>query len=416
MNNICIDSRTVKKNDIFIAIKGEKFHASEFIPEVLKKEPQCIVCNNDELTQKILQNLFIPSSTKIILVDDTTKYLQQIAKEHLKKWQDDNHVAFAISGSNGKTTTKEMLFHILNSLFPNKINATKANNNNHIGVPLTILDTHEDHIFSIIELGSNHPGEMQLLMDIVQPHFGTTTNIGATHLEFFDTLENVFIEETKIYESISKSSQKSKCFFLNQNDEYLKKLPQEKWCHVLGENPLFKNLSAPKVTGEHNLWNLCVACEIAYYFYPQYEKEIIHAALNFSPTKNRSEWMQVENTAIFLDAYNANPSSMKAAIEGFLSTAEENEKILLVLGDMYELGTHTEECHQEITKFLNQKNIQECRFIGTFSDFYQRNYLGKSLTFSDSESYKNQFLLELKKFDRVFIKGSRGVKLEKLLF
>jgi UDP-N-acetylmuramoyl-tripeptide--D-alanyl-D-alanine ligase len=265
-------------------------------------------------------------------------FLQELSHQHIKHWKSLSpaHTVFAISGSNGKTTHKEMLSFILKSLKPHQIVATEKNNNNHLGVPLTLLGVSEETEMVVLELGSNHPGEIKVLCDIAEPSAGITTNIGATHLEFFGSEEKVFEEEAYLYHAVESSTHGHGFFLINQDDEHLKGLPLTSGSVSYGVNPGVMarvtlveegavidyqgkclKVKNEHITGNHNKLNLITCLFIATHFYPELVNELTEAASHFRPTKNRSEWITFEDRSIYLDAYNANPSSMKAALLGF---------------------------------------------------------------------------------------------------
>jgi UDP-N-acetylmuramoyl-tripeptide--D-alanyl-D-alanine ligase len=365
-------------------------------------------------------------------------FLQEVSHEHIKDWKTKNsrNTIFAISGSNGKTTHKEMLTYLLKYVIPEKVISTEKNNNNHLGVPLTLLGVTEKTQIVILELGSNHPGEIKVLCDIAQPNAGVTTNIGATHLEFFGSEQNVFEEESYLYHAV-RTYQGKGPYLINLDDPFLKNLKPFLGSITYGEDPaamaritFFKDgadiifnqtrLSArnSEITGRHNIFNLITSLFIACSLYPEYQSEFIEACKSFRPTKNRSEWIQFEKRAVYLDAYNANPSSMKAALQGFkeniLEQGFELKDACIVLGDMNELGDATPQYHKELGIFIKDLGFPNVFFVGHFSSYYLiGNPHGQSR--ASSAEFKSEYRSEcLKKYAIHFIKGSRSLQLESL--
>jgi UDP-N-acetylmuramoyl-tripeptide--D-alanyl-D-alanine ligase len=438
--NFITDSRKYNHPAAFVAIPGAKVNPLNLITPILDQGCPLVIyqknLENDELIQKL--SLRFPTS-KFLPVSDSVTFLQQLTNSHIQEWKtaDPHHTVFAISGSNGKTTHKEMLSHILKTIRPNKIVATEKNNNNHLGVPLTLLNVHEQTEMVVLELGSNHPGEIKVLCDIAVPNAGLTTNIGATHLEFFGTEEKVFTEEGYLYYAV-KNQLKDKGFYLiNLDDPFLSTLPLFPGAITYGENPKamarvtflengaeinYKGESLrvinDSITGRHNKLNLVTCAFIAHQFYPSEKDSIIQAALKFRPTKNRSEWIEFEKTPVYLDAYNANPSSMKAALEGFKNAVLEKNMSLdeacVVLGDMNELGESTQRYHQEIGQFVQALGFKNAFFIGRFSSFYLQGH-SEGQGRASAALFKQEYRTEmLKKFRIHFIKGSRSLQLESL--
>jgi UDP-N-acetylmuramoyl-tripeptide--D-alanyl-D-alanine ligase len=438
--NFCTDTRKYWHPSVFVAIPGVKVNPLDIIDDILTQGCPLVFYQKDSINDEKVKHLKkIYASTEFVSTTDSVTFLQEISHEHIKEWKakDGRHTVFAISGSNGKTTHKEMLSFILNEVIPGKVVSTEKNNNNHLGVPLTLLGVSDKTEIVILELGSNHPGEIKVLCDIAQPNAGLTTNIGATHLEFFGTEEKVFEEEAYLYRAVKEITHGQGFYLINTDDPFLSKLPPCAGTIQYGSAPSaqakisyledgaqidykLETITAKNayITGQHNKLNLITCLFIATSFFPEKKVQLIEACNNFRPTKNRSEWIQFENRSIYLDAYNANPSSMKAALEGF------KESVLLqgfslsdacvVLGDMYELGDATPQYHQNIGEFVQKLGFINVFFVGQFAPYYMKGFaLGHAkLSSADfKQEYRNQCL---KKFPIHFIKGSRGIKLEHL--
>jgi UDP-N-acetylmuramoyl-tripeptide--D-alanyl-D-alanine ligase len=436
----CTDTRKYHHPSAFVAIPGAKTNPLDVIDHLLNQGcPAVFYQKNTENSDKVknLQDKF--PKTSFFAVTDSVTFLQELSHAHIKYWKKLNprHIVFAISGSNGKTTHKEMLAFILKTIRPNQIVATEKNNNNHLGVPLTLLQVKEETEMVVLELGSNHPGEIKVLCEIATPNAGLTTNIGATHLEFFGTEEKVFDEEAYLYHAVKKVTSGEGFYLINKDDPFLKKLEPFKSAVTYGEsenvaarvsflengasmNYKGQNLVAKNefITGRHNKLNLITCAFIANHFYPEYGDQILKAASDFRPTKNRSEWIDVEGRAVYLDAYNANPSSMKAALEGFKESVLERgmslDESCVVLGDMNELGDSTPEYHQDVASFVRELGFNHVYFIGRYSAHYLKGHSaaqGRSSTMEFRPEYRGELL---KKYRIHFIKGSRSLQLESL--
>jgi UDP-N-acetylmuramoyl-tripeptide--D-alanyl-D-alanine ligase len=434
------DTRKYKHPGVFVAIPGSKVNPLDVINNLLDQGcPIVIFQENDENLRKaeVLSKNY-PLS-KFLPVTDSVLFLQELTALHTRSWlaSDKKNTVFAISGSNGKTTHKEMLAFILNKIIPGKVVATEKNNNNHLGVPLTLLGINDHTEMIVLELGSNHPGEIKTLCDIASPNAGITTNIGATHLEFFGTEEKVFEEEGYLYHAVKANTHGEGFYLINLDDPYLNKLTSFKGAITLGEgvhamavielhhdgasiryNNQEIQVSNKQITGKHNKINLITCAFIAHHFYPALKEKIIAAAGEFRPTKNRSEWLVFEQRDVFLDAYNANPSSMKAALEGFKESVLQKglglSEACVVLGDMNELGEEAPRYHREIGQIIKELNFKNVYFIGRFAGNYQEGFPEGKGHHSVSD-FKAQYRERIFQQHQIhFIKGSRSLQLESL--
>jgi len=437
---ICTDSRQYKHGEVFVALKGENFDAFNFIETILKKECPVIVYNhcekNKEQIRKWAQDYYL---TSFIGVSDTVLYIQQLGHLHIKNWleQKPNRKIIGITGSNGKTTHKEMLFHFLNTIAPGKVVATQGNLNNQIGVPLTLCTVNENHDYAIIEMGTNHSGEIPLLARLAMPNCGLITNIGSAHIEFFHNEENIFKEKSSLYHVVIENTEGEGAFVICADDPFLSQLPQSKSLVSFGENqgelrihceetsvkidyPHQKILLQNElITGKHNLKNMACTFILANLLIPGYENELSEAAQKFEPRKNRASWITQEHQTFFLDAYNANPSSMKASILAFFETAKRKNislnETLFVLGDMNELGEHAQKFHREIGQLLLQLGAQEVAFVGRYNAYYREGFSIKCSSFNDKAEFNLAWPQLRKKFNYFFLKASRSLQLESLL-
>lgn len=434
------DTRKYNQPSAFVAIPGQKVNPLDLIEGILEKGCQLIIYQESSENSLKVKNL-IKKFPKVcfVSVSDSVSFLQELSSLHVKNWKEQsrNHIIFSISGSNGKTTHKEMLSHILKTVFPGKIVATEKNNNNHLGVPLTLLEINDQTEFVVLELGSNHPGEIKVLCDIADANAGLTTNIGATHLEFFGTEEKVFEEEGYLYHAIKKTTNDEGFYLINVDDPFLKKLPPTKGSVLYGESNVaearvtfLENGAAIEykgqkilatndhITGRHNKFNLITSVFIASHFYPNELQKILEAAKSFKPTKNRSEWIKFDNKDIYLDAYNANPSSMKAALLGFKESVQEKgfsiDEACVVLGDMNELGDSASQYHEDVGNYVSKLGFKNVFFVGRYAPFYRKGFQhGESR--NSSAEFKQEYRGScLKKYPIHFIKGSRSLQLESL--
>jgi UDP-N-acetylmuramoyl-tripeptide--D-alanyl-D-alanine ligase len=422
---LCTDNRLLTDEDIFIAIVGERFNPLEHLDIVLNSGCRFVVYEKNQLNEEKIKSY--EKNLVFIQVSNIEEFIQEAGKAVAIDYKNRGGKIIAISGSNGKTTTKEMLFHILsNATSSSEVICTQKNYNNHLGVPFTLFQITESTNYAIVELGSNHPGEIETLCHILEPQYGITTNIGDTHLEFFQNRENVFKEEGVLHKYTTKK------FFLNTDDEYLKTITSGKNLQSYGtdsdeNNLVFSHGSVEinditikntNITGAHNFYNLAAAYIIAVEVLST-DNKIKESAESFKPTKNRSEWLSLKDQKIYLDAYNANPSSMILAIKGFADHlasigAKENESCV-VIGDMNELGNDASRYHEELGESLNSFEFGDVFFVGRHASDYNKNFKGTSTLMDDSATLRNSYTGCIAKYKYVFIKGSRSLQLETIL-
>ena len=420
-----VDNRLLNSDSLFIAIVGQKYNPLNDLEKVIASGCEFVAYekneNNDEFINSYTEKI------NFIAVTDITLFIQEVGKLVADEFRNVGGKIIAISGSNGKTTTKEMLYHIINEVKRKKVICTQKNNNNHLGVPFTLFQIRPETEYAIIELGSNHPGEIEVLCNIVSPQFGVTTNIGDTHLEFFGDRKSVFEEEGFLHKTTST------CFFKNCDDSYLENITKNDAVVEYGVDgndynfdfnidSVFVNnieIKNSQITGKHNYTNLAVSFMIAKHLKVGTDEDLVFAANSFVPTSNRSQWIDFDEKKVFLDAYNANPSSMKLSLNGFLEKAIQmggNEStIAIIAGDMNELGENASDFHREVGDFILDKGILTNIFIGKFADDYVAD--GKAHTFKfESVDALSPHLNELTKSTKyLFIKGSRSLQLERIL-
>ena len=418
---ICTDTRSSDiKNSIFFGIKGDNFDGNLYVEKALEMGAKYAVTESNNYT----------SNPKLIYVKNTITTLQLLAKLHRENF---SIPIISITGSNGKTTTKEILYHLLSTKFSTC--CTKGNYNNHIGVPLTILSLNEKHEIGIIELGANHVGEIDLLCQIAQPNNGIITNIGKAHLEGFGSYKNIIKAKSELYNYIIKNN--GTLFVDQQNTTLLNLTGQYKHQHFYNTtiksnsrlakedtlyfecNPFLKikwgnNHVQTKIIGNYNAKNISAAIKIAKHFNVT-DLEINNVLNKFQLQNNRSEFIKTEKNEIILDAYNANPTSTSIAINHFMSIKSKYPllKQTIILGDMLELGENTLKYHQEIINLLINLNIKNCYLVGPiFKETDYPNYFTHSISVQECSNLirKDQIQNSL-----VLIKGSRKIKLEKLM-
>ncbi len=417
---ITTDTRKLDKGSIFFALKGDNFDANTFVQTAIEQGCAYAVTDNE---------LYANGKT-IVLVHNVLEALQQLAKHHRRQLM---IPIIGITGSNGKTTNKELICAVLLQKY--KVYATKGNLNNHIGVPLTLLSLTREHEMAIVEMGANHQGEIEMLCNLSDPDYGIITNIGKAHLEGFGGMEGIKKGKSELYKYLKH---KNGTVFINGNDSVLLELSdglkkvtygeeagfdvygkpfsnseyvEFKWNTAgkgLEEQPLVKT----KMFGHYNFINLLCAVSIGNYFGVE-ETKINKALAEYMPEMNRSQVLKTAGNTLILDAYNANPTSMSLAVSNFLQQSFSNG--LMILGDMLELGEYSRKEHETILQQLTNNHVAEAWIIGElFFEF--------KLNFKEYRFFKNvdDAINHLKQEESVLnktilIKGSRGIKLEKLV-
>ncbi|PTT68903.1 UDP-N-acetylmuramoyl-tripeptide--D-alanyl-D-alanine ligase, partial [Chryseobacterium sp. HMWF001] len=356
-----IDSRKVGKNDIFFAFSGENFNAATLAEQAVENGALAVIVEQQEFENK---------EKNIFFVHSTLEFLQQLAIYHRKQLQ---IPVIGLTGSNGKTTTKEIIHAVLSEKF--NVQYTSGNLNNHIGVPLTLLSIKPEHEIAVIEMGANHQKEIALLSSISQPDFGYITNFGKAHLEGFGGYEGVIKGKSELYDYLKDHK---KTIIVNENDpiqvekteNYVPKITfgrenSDYQFELFSEGNFvglkYKDQKAvSKLTGEYNFTNLCAAASLGLHFGIDFEN-IKNAIENYTPTNMRSQIVKKEGKTLVLDTYNANPSSMTASLHNFI-TFEGSKTI--IIGDMLELGVESTVEHQNILKIAHDLGFNEIITVG----------------------------------------------------
>jgi UDP-N-acetylmuramoyl-tripeptide--D-alanyl-D-alanine ligase len=413
--NASNDTRTIGQRDIFFALKGTKRDGHEFLKDVLEKASGAVISKNVDVKL---------SSKTVVMVEDTLKALQDLGKYLRCQFKGK---VIAVLGSNGKTTTKELIATLLSKKY--KVLKTESNFNNSIGVPLCLSRIENNTEIMVLELGTNKKGDIKELCEIVYPQYAVITNIGYEHLEGFGSLEGVREGELEVLSYI-------KTLFANGDDEFLMEGLKD-WKEQLvtfgfkkkhnyySSNVDFKNNGMEfvfhtkkskipiktQLTGIYNIYNLTAACAVAVYFgiTPDMIKESVK---HFSPIRMRSEIWRINGLEILFDAYNANPSSMKAAIDE-LSRRKKEKRAIAVLGDMLELGSFSQEAHQQLGKWLKEHGIDQFIGVGNFIKEALRYMDG--IVFDEVDEAGKFLKSQLCGNEVILIKGSRAIKMERIL-
>lgn len=408
--NICTDTRKIKPGDIFWALKGDNFDGNQFVGAALESGATLAITDDPTIYD---------AQKPMILVDDSLKELQMLARHHRQQY---DIPVIAITGTNGKTTTKELMHAVLSRSF--KVHATQGNLNNHIGVPLTLLSMPEETEIAIIEMGANHPHEITTLCNIAQPNFGMITNIGKAHLEGFGSYKGVIKAKSELYDFlIAQEGQ----IFINYDDRILRK--NSAGCHAItygsnnkamtygtalpGNLTLSLTLNDQRVntqlTGEYNLNNALAAAAAGKRF-GVLEQDIIAALEAYKPENNRSQIKDTAHNRLLLDAYNANPSSMEAAIRNFMALQADNK--VMIAGDMLELGDAAEEEHSLIAGLIESAGFHAVYFVGPH--FTKASTLPEAHCFDHVDKLTAYLKANPIEGCTILVKGSRGIQLEKI--
>ncbi|UKK48791.1 UDP-N-acetylmuramoyl-tripeptide--D-alanyl-D-alanine ligase [Prevotella sp. E9-3] len=439
---ITTDSRDCPKDSIFLALKGTSFNGNEFAIQALDKG--CAYAIIDEKT--VLDNLAASGdpaaqekSKRLILVNDCLQTYKDLAREHRRQF---NIPVIAITGTNGKTTTKELIRAVLSEKY--NVLATEGNFNNDVGVPKTLFRLTKEHEIAIIEMGASHPGDIKTLAETAEPTCGLITNVGRAHLQGFGSFEGVIKTKCELYDFLR--TQKDGLIFLDADNEYLVDQildddplwitpystdPEKQEICISGEvvasdSPLLKfrwrkplaelqesgasqkwHKVQTQLIGAYNIDNLLAAIAVGINFDVD-RKQIDHALENYHPTNSRSQLLETAHNRLIVDAYNANPSSMEAALDNFQRV--EAEKKMAILGDMRELGPTSQEEHQHIVQLIQQSGIDLVWLVG--DEFAQTDCNYRK--FHDVEEVKKALQNELPEGYTILVKGSNSTKLHQL--
>ena len=407
---VSTDSRHIEPASVFFALKGECFDGNDFALEVAEQGVASLV---------VADRPSLPDHPHIIKVKDSLEALQELARHH--RLQMSGLQVLAITGTNGKTTTKELVSAVLSRKY--RTIYTQGNFNNHIGVPLTLLRITPDTEFAVVEMGANHPGEIKTLANLACPDYGIITNFGKAHLEGFGSFEGVIRTKNELYENLNANG---KTAFVNVDNPLLADLSKTLNRHTYGTGHadcVVKPLACDpylsvswegqtiqtRLVGSYNFENVAAAIAVGHHFGVS-RSDIKEALEQYQPTNSRSQVIEGKNR-IIMDAYNANPTSMSASVRNFREIC--GDQALLILGDMRELGDASEQEHKTILELLKTSGFHHAFLVGPCFSRYNDNpdYLTFA-TVDDLVAYLNGHPVEGR---TILVKGSRGIQLEKAL-
>lgn len=412
---ITTDSRICPKDSIFFALKGERFNGNKFAEKAIEKGCAYAVVDEEPETK----------NDRIILVKDVLLSLQKLANWHRKKLK---IPIIGITGSNGKTTTKELIAVALSKEF--KVAYTQGNMNNHIGVPLTLLSMNKSHEIGVVEMGASRPGDIRELCEIAEPNYGIITNVGKAHMEGFGSFENLVNAKCELYDYLRENDRK---VFVNKDNQILYERSQDMDRILYGKNDpsLFASGTIAdanpflefdwsffdssyrvktRLVGEFNFDNSIAAVAVCKFFGINAER--ISAALEeYEPTNHRSQFKRTDKNDLIIDAYNANPTSMKASLEFFSSVPSTLPK-MVILGEMKELGESSNREHKKLVRFLEKQSFDKVYLVGSVFSEWSEGHDGFRL-FGDVEELINALEEEPVSNHYILLKGSHSVQLEK---
>jgi UDP-N-acetylmuramoyl-tripeptide--D-alanyl-D-alanine ligase len=443
---ITTDSRDCPKDSIFIALKGETFNGNKFALQALQKG--CAYAIVDEDVESAESETL---NAQLIRVDDCLQTLKDLAREHRRQF----HIpVIAITGTNGKTTTKELVKAVLSEKY--NVLATEGNFNNDVGVPKTLLRLRPEHEMAIIEMGASHPGDIKTLAETAEPTCGLITNVGRAHLQGFGSFEGVIKTKGELYDYLMAHAEGP--IFINADNDYLLDLiddeaniwltpystdPDKQEVCISGEQipttpsqggeaspflrfrwrkPLMEleetgasqkwHKVQTQLIGAYNIYNMLAAIAVGINFGVD-RKQICHALESYVPTNSRSQLMQTQANRLVVDAYNANPSSMAAAIENFQQMpVNEGETKMAILGDMRELGDASLEEHQHVVNLLSEAGLQEVWLVG--EEFGKASTNVNYRKFADVEAVKAELQKNRPEGRLILVKGSNSTRLHQL--
>ena len=411
-NIISTDSRKIDEGCVFVALKGERFDGNDFAYQVaIEGKAACVIADRKDL----------PAHERLFIVENSLTTLQHLARLHRERC---NIPIIGITGTNGKTTTKELVATTLSKKY--NIIYTQGNFNNHLGVPLTLLRIKPETELAVVEMGANHPGEIAQLCEIAQPDYGIITNIGKAHIEGFGSFDGVIKTKNELYQYLRTKGESLKTkVFVNGNNELLMKLSDgmDRIVYKTTDNrrrttdhtsPFLEidwnnNNIKTHLVGDYNYENVMAAIAVGTYFGVE-ENLIIEALENYVPSNNRSQFIRSEKNEIVMDAYNANPSSMHHSITNFKNIADDNT--LLILGDMKELGCESENEHRHIINLLIELNFDNVILVG--EEFKKVSHGTDYMNFNNVEELIEHINQNGIVGKRILIKGSNSTHLEKL--
>ena len=427
---VTTDSRTLKGGEMFFALKGENFDGNEYAMKALEAGATYAVVNRDSTVAAI-------DDPRLVKVDDTLKTLQELARWHRSMTIVDGKplTVIALTGTNGKTTTKELIREVLSVKY--RVTATEGNLNNSIGVPLTLLKINSDTQLAVVEMGASHPGDIKELVDIALPNYGLITNVGKAHLLGFGSFEGVKKTKGELYDYLRRTSDK---VFINVDNPHLRQMAAERNLQSDPERPyslllpygldyqggviLFSDEKHPflrilcggvlintNLVGSYNVDNVMAAIAVGVHFGVSFE-DAVKAIESYVPSNNRSQMTKTEHNTLIVDAYNANPTSMAAALENFSNVSADCR--IAMLGDMLELGEDSAAEHEAVIASALSRNFCKVFFVG--KEFAAVSVASDNAMFFQTSDELAEYLKSNPlQGATVLIKGSRGTRMEKVI-
>lgn len=428
--SVTTDSRTLKGGEMFFALKGENFDGNEYAMKALDAGAAYAVVNRDS-------SVAATDDPRLIKVDDTLKTLQELARWHRSMTIVNGKplTVIALTGTNGKTTTKELIRAVLSARY--KVTATEGNLNNSIGVPLTLLKINKDTQLAVVEMGASHPGDIKELVDIALPDYGLITNVGKAHLLGFGSFEGVMNTKGELYDYLRRTSDK---VFINVDNPHLCRMASERnlqsdperpysllipygveyqGATVLessAEHPFLRiriddSMISTNLVGAYNADNVMAALAVGQYFGVPFE-DAVNAVSSYVPSNNRSQMTRTEHNTLIVDAYNANPTSMAAALENFSNVSADNR--IAMLGDMLELGEDSAAEHKAVIESALSRGFSKVFFVG--NEFSAVSLASDEAVFFQTSDELAEYLKSNPvQGATVLIKGSRGTRMEKVI-
>jgi len=423
---VTTDSRTIEGGEMFFALRGENFNGNDYAVKALQAGAAYAVVD---------ENKGFPSGDeRFLMVDDAMATLRELSVYHRLHVADGKLKVLALTGTNGKTTTKNLIEAVLSTKY--RVCATKGNFNNDIGVPLTLLSVRPDTEIAIVEMGANHPDDIYKLVRVCRPDCGLITNVGRAHLQGFGSFEGVKSAKGELYKYLGSVGSRS-VIFLNEDDPDLKQMASDIPCHFWGYGLKYQGVRilpstetepylrflldgkevCTRLVGEYNISNVLAAIAVGNYF--GVDREVSERAVeDYIPSNTRSQLIKTERNTVIADAYNANPSSMAASIENFAAIKTSHKK-LAILGDMKELGSKSLEEHLSVLQLLQKHGIEALlagvEFQKAASSLPEAGQQGGFLFFASSDKIKDYLSSSPVKGAFVLLKGSHSTSMEKLL-
>lgn len=411
---VTTDSRTISKDCVFVALKGEHFDGNDFALKVAEEGVAAAV---------IADRQDLPHHVRLFVVDDSLKCLQELANYHRQQLK---APVIGITGTNGKTTTKELVSTVLAKKYD--IVYTQGNYNNQLGVPLTLLRVTPQAELAVVEMGASHPGDIDELTNIGEPNYGLITNIGRAHLEGFGGFEGVIRTKNEMYQYIGAHNG---LLFVNHDNELLMKLSKDinrvtygsaaeadVSGHIISANPYLsvewngKHIDT-QLVGDYNFENVMAAICIGKYFKVN-DDDIVDALSSYCPTNNRSQVIETGRNRVVMDAYNANPTSMAHALKNFRNICKDDN--LLILGDMRELGSESQQEHKTILKLLKELGFNNVCLVGPeFSKLLENSEYSKFRSFPNVDELAQHLTAHPVTGKDILVKGSNSIHLNKII-